>query len=215
MLSCRSPCRDACFPASPYESNTPEALRDDVPPVLRLGGVVRDCGNVAGDGAQVRRSADRSDLRDHGVGGDDFAVFRRHDRRPFLRHGTGAGVPAPGRRRRHVFRLAADDLRGRLPVAASAHPVLHADAGLDERHLLPQLADPARDFRGFACWARSLDCGRPAARLAGIEPTAPPAHRRRAGLLMAVYCLFLPHTRRSRRGRCGHRARRLGLDRWR
>ena len=85
----------------PHVADRPRpALAPDVPPVLRLGVVVRDDGAVPDEDGRLHRSAERPRLRDHGAGGDHLAVLRRHGGRSLLPDRAGAGGAAPGRRRR-------------------------------------------------------------------------------------------------------------------
>ena len=82
-----------------YEPDTPQALRDDVPPVLHLGGVVRDDGNVPAADAEVLRTAERRGLQHDGAGRDGLAVLRRPGGRPVLRDRAHSRVPPSAGRR--------------------------------------------------------------------------------------------------------------------
>src|SRR5688500_10671769 len=78
------------FPSATFESERSNdrsacaALYDDVPPVLHLGGVVRDDGYLPGADAPLHRPADRSGVWCDGNCGAGVALLHGRHRRPVL-----------------------------------------------------------------------------------------------------------------------------------
>src|SRR3954463_8338407 len=70
---------------------------DDVPPVLHLGGLVRDPVDVPRPGALLRRDGHRQRLQHDALGGDRRPFSGGDDRGPLLRGAKGAGGSPPRR----------------------------------------------------------------------------------------------------------------------
>src|SRR5215510_15186242 len=67
-----------------HESDTPSAtITDDVRPVFHLGRVVCDGAELPGHN-RLHRHRLRLDIRGRAYRRNDFALFRRNDRRPIL-----------------------------------------------------------------------------------------------------------------------------------
>src|SRR5207244_10355647 len=111
-------CRDRAGPA----------LGDDVPPVLRLGSMVRHDGYVPHSDAAFHWPAGGVGLRGDRDRGAHLTVLPRHGGRPLSRYRKTARRPARGRRCRDVGRLDADDVRDILSVADRVRVMLHAHA---------------------------------------------------------------------------------------
>src|SRR5882672_5609139 len=103
------------------------AVPDDVPPVLHLGGVVRDDGHLPRRHPAFHGPRDWAGVWRHGHCRARLTIFYGHAGRPLHREREAAGGPASHRRGAHVGNVAANDLRRVLSAPHSLCSVLHAD----------------------------------------------------------------------------------------
>ena len=210
FASARSPDQTSCVFSGPNQ-----ALAPDVPPVFRLGGLVGDDGHVARPDARLLRRADRPGGRHHGAGGDDLAVLRRHDRRPIPRDREDPRCAA-SRRRAILFYGSTMSTFGPFYVVLLAYalcymPTLALSNSLSFHHM----REPAREFPairvlGTIGWiVAGLLVG-----TLGLEASAMPMRLAGgASLVLALFCLALPHTPPARSRRVSM-ADVLGLEAW-
>ncbi len=147
--------------------------------------------------AGLFRRADRPDIRHDRAGGDDLAVFRRHDRRSVFCDPASAGGAAPLRRGRCCStrpRAARSDRC--TPPSSSTHCSTCRRWRSPTRCRSGRCKIPGASFRLFACWARIgwIVAGLVVGTL-GVEATGRPMQLAAAGsMVLAAFCLVLPHT---------------------
>src|SRR5882724_2860239 len=120
------PARSSCATFGSASCREGRAIgRDDVPPVLHLGGVVRDDGDVSRPNLALQRPGNWTGLWSDCYRCAGFALRYRHRRRPLVRERKAACGTAPYRRRSDVGRLEANNICSILPAADSLCRLLH------------------------------------------------------------------------------------------
>src|SRR6185312_14952819 len=137
-----APCPSATFASASYpDARSHATLGNDVPPVLHLGGLVRDDGHLPRPDAAFHRPADRPGVRRDGDRRTRLALLHRHHCRPILLEREAARAVVPRQRRVDVGRVDADVVLRLLPAAHTVRALLHADV---VAHQLGVVSPPVR-----------------------------------------------------------------------
>src|SRR5215204_855973 len=137
----RSPHDFARRSAGPAKSadaeRSPQAVRTDVPSVLRVGRVVCHARHLARTDARLHWRTDWPRCRDDGARGDDLAVFRWYDRRSIPGDRTYSRDVARCRRADSAVGLHPNPVRTLLCRPPRVRTVLHADIGPQQLVVIP------------------------------------------------------------------------------